>query len=396
MSRVGRAARHAKPGWAGHPNVFEGAIDRVEGEAPATGDEVDVVDHKGRFVGRGVWHATSPVRVRVYRNDPGPIDAAFVRERIGEAVRLRRDLLRLDERTECWRAVHGDGDRFPGLVADRYGPWVVVQVTTRATADRREAIAAALLAELGASGVWERASKSFAEQEGFHAGGGRLAGETPPEVVEVREDGVLWRVDLRGGPKTGHFLDQRDDRRAFAGLCSGRRVLDVFCGTGGFGLGALVGGGAASVLAVDASAGSLARLGENAAANGVAERVTTRQGDAFDVLRALQDEGAQFDAVSLDPPRFAASRRELRGAIRGYHELNLRAMHLVAPGGILATSSCTGVLEDEEFERVVRDAAVDARRRVQVVRRGGQGGDHPWLTAVPESRYLKNLLARVL
>jgi 23S rRNA (cytosine1962-C5)-methyltransferase len=395
MTRIVLAERHAKPAWAGHPNVYDGAIDRIEGE-PATGDEVDVVDQKGRYVGRGVWHATSPVRIRMYRADEGPLDAAFVRSRIAEAVALRRDVLRLPERTDGYRVVHGDGDRFPGLVADRYGPWIVVQVTTRAAADRREAIASALVAECGAAGVWERASTSFAESEGFHPGGGRLAGDAAPETVEFREDGVAWKVDVRGGPKTGHFLDQRDNRAAFAALCRGRRVLDVFSGTGGFGIAALAKGGAASALAVDVSKSSLERLAENAALNGVADRCETHAGDAFDKMRALVGENARFDAVSVDPPRFASSRRELDGAVRGYRELNLKALQVLVPGGILATSSCTGVLSDEDFERIVRDAAVDARRRVQVLRRGGQGPDHPWLTAVPESRYLKHFLARVL
>ncbi len=395
MTRVILADRHAKPAWAGHPNLYDGAIERVEGEL-VTGGEVDVVDQKGRYVGRGVWHATSPVRVRLYRSDEGPLDDAFVRSRIAEAVALRRDVLRLPERTEGYRVVHGDGDRFPGLVADRYGPWVVVQVTTRAAADRRAAIAAALLAESGAEGVWERASTSYADLEGFHPGGGKLAGATAPESVEFREDGVLWKADIQGGQKTGHFLDQRDNRAAFAHVCRGRRVLDLFSGTGGFGISAIVKGGATSVLAVDGSKPSLARLAENAGANGIAASVETHAGDAFDKLRALVGENARFDAVSVDPPRFASSRRELDGAVRGYRELNVKAMQVLAPGGILATSSCTGVLPEEDFERIVRESAIDARRRVQVLRRGGQGSDHPWLTAVPESRYLKHFLARVL
>lgn len=396
MTRVILAERHAKPAWAGHPNVYAGAVDRVDGEAPNTGDEVDVADGKGRLVGRGVWHAESPVRVRIWRWTAGPIDADFIRRRVADAVALRRDVLKLHDRADCYRVVHGDGDRLPGVVADRYGDWIVLQVTTRGAADRREAIGAALLAMTGTRGVWERAATSYAEAEGFHPGGGRIAGEAAPETVDVREDGIVWRVDLHGGPKTGHFIDQRDDRAAFAALCAGRRVLDVFAGTGGFGVAAAKRGGAASVLSVDSSKASIERLTENAAANGVGEKFTTRIGDAFDVLRALEAEGARFDAVSVDPPRFASSRKELRGAVRGYHELNVRAMQLIEHGGLLATSSCTGVLTDEEFETIVRDAAVDARRRVQVFRRGGQGGDHPWLTAVPESRYLKHLVARVL
>lgn len=394
--RIVLADRHAKPAWAGHPNVFDGAVERVEGGTPATGDEVDVVDVKERYVGRGVYHAESAVRVRIYRWTKGPIDADFLRRRVADAVALRRDVLRIQDRTQAWRVLHGDGDRLPGVVADRYGDWIVLKVTTRAAADRRAALAEALLAETGARGVWERASSSYAAAEGFHPGGGRLAGEAAPEVVEVAEDGVRWKVDLRSGTKTGHFIDQRDNRLAFASLCRGRRFLDVFCGTGGFGLAALVHGGAASVLGLDASAPALERAAENAALNGVGDRFASRQGDAFDLFAGLESEGARFDAVSVDPPRFASSRRELKGAVRGYHEINLRAMRLLVPGGLLASSSCTGVLEDAEFEKILRDAAVDARRRVQVLRRGGQGADHPWLTAVPESRYLKHLVARVL
>ena len=400
MTRVVLADRHAKPAWAGHPNVYPGAIDRVEDGEPKTGDEVDVVDQKARFIGRGVWNAESTVRVRIYRWTEGPIDAAFIGRRVADAVALRRDVLRLHERTDAYRVIHGDGDRLPGVVADRYGDWIVLQGTTRAAADRRDAITSALMTSGDASrpvrGVWERAATHYATAEGFHPGGGRVAGEAAPETVDVREEGIVWRVDVHGGQKTGHFIDQRDNRVAFAALCGGRTMLDVFSGTGGFGIAAAALGGAASVVAVDASKASLERVAENAAANAVAGKVTVRAGDAFDVLRDLERTNAKFGAVSVDPPRFAASRKELSGAVRGYHELNLRAMRLVEHGGLLATSSCTGVLTDDEFETIVRDAAVDAHRRVQVIRRGGQGGDHPWLTAVPESRYLKHLVARVL
>jgi 23S rRNA (cytosine1962-C5)-methyltransferase len=173
-------------------------------------------------------------------------------------------------------------------------------------------------------------------------------------------------------------------------------VLDAFSGTGGFGLAALVDGGALSVTAIDSSPRALERLELNAAANHVADRVTTEQADGFKALRALCDTGRKFGAVSLDPPRFATSRREVEGALRGYRELNLRAIGLVEPGGLLATSSCTSVVDEEAFLRVVRDAAADAGRRVQVLRTAGQALDHPWLTAVPEGRYLKHALLRVV
>ncbi len=392
--RVVLAEGRARPAWAGHPDVYEGAITAVEG-VPGDGDEVDVVDARGRFIGRGVWNGSSAVRVRIYRRTPGPIDAAFLARRVRQAVRLRREVLRLDDVASAWRVVHGVGDQLPGVVADRYGDHVVLQVTTRAAADRRGALAEALLAALGARGVVERPAAEFAKREGFHPGGGRLAGEAPPDDVEVVENGVRHLVDLAHGQKTGLFLDQRDNRARFAALARGRRVLDVFSGTGGFGLSALV-GGATGALAIDVSARALARLRENAARNAVAERLEAREGDGFDALRALAESPERFDAVSVDPPRFATSRRELPGALRGYAELNLRAIEVVAPGGILATSSCTGVLEEQEFLRMLRDTALRARRRVQVLYVGGQAPDHPWTTAAPEGRYLKHVVARVL
>lgn len=392
MLRQGRV----RPVHAGHPNVYDGAIERVDGE-PATGDEVDVADPAGRFVGRGIWNTESTVRVRVYSQEPGPLDDAWVARRIERAVRLRREVLRLDEITDAYRVVHGDGDGFPGLVVDRYRDHAVVMVTARGTADRRAAIAAALMEHLAVRGVWERAATSYAKSEGFHPGGGRLAGDAAPESVEVREGELRFAVDLREGAKTGHFLDQRDNRAAFAALCPrDARVLDLFSGTGGFGLAAARLSGAASVVAVDVSGRAHERLRANAALNGVADRVTAVQQDGFQAARSLEDAGRLFEAVCVDPPRFAVSRREIAGALRGYHELNLRAMRLVAPGGILATSSCTGVLSEAEFHLMLRDAAADAGRRVQVLRVSGQGPDHPWVTAAPEGRYLKHALARVL
>ncbi len=392
--RVTLAKGRARPLWAGHSNVYEGAIEGVEG-VPVDGGDVDVLDHRGRFVGRGVWNGRSVVRVCVLRSTRGDLDAAFVLRRVRRAVELRRDVLRLPAVSDAWRVVHGDGDRLPGVVADRYGDWVVLQVTGRAMADRRGALAAALLVATGARGVWERAAPRFAERDGFHAGGGRLAGETPPETIDIAEHGVRFRIDVVRGQKTGHFLDQRDNRRAFGALCEGRRVLDAFCGSGGFGLAALA-AGAASVVALDQSQRALARTTVNAEMNGVHAYIETREGDGFAALAALHEAGERFAAVSLDPPRFASSRREVPAALRGYSELNARALSLVERGGLLATSSCTGAVSEHDFLVMLRDAAVRARRRVQVLRVTGAAPDHPWLTAVPEGRYLKHVLVRVL
>ena len=392
--RVELAEGRARPLWAGHSNVYAGAVASVQGE-PVNGGEVDVVDHRGRFVGRGVWNGDSAVRVCVLRSTEGALDDEFLLRRVSRAVELRRDVLGLDAVADAWRVVHGDGDRLPGVVADRYGDWIVLQVTNRAMADRRTALASALLAATGTRGVWERAAPKFAEREGFHPGGGRLAGEAAPESVDVREHGLVFRVDIVKGQKTGHFLDQRDNRLAFGAQCDGRRVLDAFCGTGGFGLAALA-GGAMSVLALDQSPRALARTMENANLNASVSRLETLEADGFAGLEALDEAGQRFGAISLDPPRFAQSRREVEGALRGYLELNTRAMGLVEPGGLLATSSCTGAVSESEFLVMLRDAAVRARRRVQILRITGAAPDHPWLTSVPEGRYLKHVLARVL
>lgn len=378
----------ARPVRAGHPAVHDASIERVEG-APATGEEVRLVDHAGRFVGRGIWHASSSSRVRVYRLDDGPIDSEFVAERLRRAARLRRERLHLAERSNACRLVHGAGDGLSGLVVDLYDGFAVVQVTALAMAERRAAITAALLELPDVRGVWERASNSHAQLEEFPPGGGRLGGEAPPQEIEVVEDGVRYGVDLRGGAKTGHYLDQRDNRRAFARLVGGGRVLDAFSGTGGFALSALV-GGAESALLLDGSGPALSMAEANAARNGVAERVETRRGDAFAALRELEAAGDRFDAVSVDPPRFARGRRELAGALRGYRELFSRALRLVRPDGVFAATSCTGVLDDSGFDRVVRDSAADAGVRLQVVRRAGQPPDHPYLTSVSEGRYLKH------
>jgi 23S rRNA (cytosine1962-C5)-methyltransferase len=203
-------------------------------------------------------------------------------------------------------------------------------------------------------------------------------------------------VDLRAGAKTGHFADQRENRARFGELCGGRRVLDAFCGTGGFALHALVNGKAASALGVDAAAPALDRFLGNAARNGVGAKVTTRKEDGFLALRRLAGGRERFGAVSVDPPRLAARKHDLEGALRALRDVHQRALEVLEDGGVLATSSCSGAVDDDAFEGTLRDAARLARKRVQVIHRGGQGPDHPWSVVAPEGRYLRFLLARVL
>jgi 23S rRNA (cytosine1962-C5)-methyltransferase len=371
----------AKPVWAGHPRVMSGAVASVEGE-PGSGEVVLVVDEAGRPIGRGLYCPDAPVRVWMLTRDPeARVDGALFARRVARALSLRERSGLPSEDTTAYRLLHGDGDRLPGVVADRYGDFAVLELTVPGMEDRRETIARQLLEVSGLRGVLARP-----------AGDG--LGEPVPAEVEVLENGIRYLVDPRGGQKTGHFADQRENRRLFARFVRGARVLDAFTGTGGFALAAAA-AGAERILAVDSSAAALERAERNAERNGVGERVEFVRGDAFRVLRRLLREGERFDAACIDPPRMASRRRELRGALRGYKELNLRGLGLVEEGGLLATSSCTGLLSEEGFLRVLRDASLDAGRRLTVLFLRGQGPDHPWSPTAPESRYLKFLLGRV-
>jgi 23S rRNA (cytosine1962-C5)-methyltransferase len=384
----------AKPAWAGHPWIYADSVERVEGRA-SDGELVDVRDETGKFVARGFFNARSVLRVRVLTMDEAATDpAAIVAARVREAAALR-DLAGVPGETEAWRAIHGDGDGLPGVVADRFGPWVVVQVSVLGMERLLEPLADALVETLRPRGVWLRAGARHAKAEGVAAKDRLLRGAEPPPVAWVKERGVRFGVDLRGGAKTGHFCDQRENRARFAALCRGRRVLDAFCGTGGFALHALANGGAKEALCVDASKPALAQLGENAKRNGVAAKVRAEAGDGFVALRRLAAAGELFGAVSVDPPRLADSKHDLEGALRALRDLHLRALQLLEDGGVLATSSCSGAIDDDAFEETLREAARLAKRRVQVLHRGGAGPDHPWSVVAPEGRYLRFLLARV-
>ena len=384
----------AKPVWAGHPWIYQASIQRVEG-SPADGEIVDVRAAEGPWIARGFWNSRSVLRVRVLTFDEAATDpAAVVALRVRRALELR-DLAGIPAETEIYRLLHADGDGLPGVVADRYGAFTVVQVSVLGMDRFLEPLSDALAKAGKPRGIWLRGGARHAKAEGLPAGDRLLRGEAPPSVVWAKERGVRFGVDLRAGAKTGHFADQRENRARFGALCRGRRVLDAFSGTGGFALHALVNGGAAEALCVDGSAPALERAKENAGKNGVAGKLSILKEDGFLAVRRLAGEGARFGAVSLDPPRLAESRHDLAGAIKAHRDLHLRALELLEEEGVLATSSCSGAVDDESFEETLRDAARLAKRRVQVLHRGGQGPDHPWSVVAPEGRYLKCVIARV-
>jgi 23S rRNA (cytosine1962-C5)-methyltransferase len=364
-----------------HPWIFK---DDVASASAEHGDVVRLRDPAGRARGFAFWSARSKIALRIVTLEDAFPDAAFWSARIERALDRRRAL-----GWDAYRAVFGESDGIPGLVADVYGPHLVVQISTAAT----ERIAGALIAEIrdriGAATVLARNDASVRRLEGLPREVVPIDGTTPAQIV-VQEDGVRFAVDPWYGQKTGAFLDQRENRLAAAALARGR-VLDAFAYQGAFGLHAAL--AADEVVAVDASKDALNRARADAALNG-RDNMAFVEANAFDDLRERERRGERFDLVMLDPPAFAKNRGEVQAARRGYKDINLRGMRLLAPGGFLITSSCSYNVDEAEFEALVREAAADAPRDLIVVARRGQASDHPVRLAFPESRYLKCLVVR--
>ncbi len=376
-----------------HPWVFSGAIALREG-APRPGDVVDVLDDGGRFLARGYYNPRSQIVVRLLTWNPDEaIDDAFWYMRLGAAM-ARREGLGEDPATTAFRLVYAESDGMPGLVVDLYEDWVVVQALTLGIETRKEALTALLREVLAPRGIIERSDVDVRAQEGLPQHAGVLFGEAPDGTVIVRENGLRYAVDLLTGHKTGFYLDQRENRRKVAAYAAGAQMLNAFAYTGGFAVTAGA-AGAARVTNLDSSADALREAEANLRRNDLATPVESIQGDAFQVLRRLVAEGRQYDLVVLDPPKFAFSRRQVDSATRGYKDINLLAMRLLRPGGTLATFSCSGVVSEDLFQKVVFGASLDAGREVRILERLAQGPDHPVLLTFPEAAYLKGFICRV-
>lgn len=393
IPRVVLHPRRARPFYGRHPWVYAGAVAAVEGE-PADGDEVDLVSHAGNFVARGLYNAQSKIRVRLYSWEPErPLDRDFFRDRLAAALRLRESILGLGGPGKACRLVFSEGDGLSGLIVDRYDRWLVMQFTGLGIAHRR-ALLAELLTELTApAGIYQRTERAIGKLEGLELVDEPVWGEPPTGPVVVNEDGVRFRVNVAEGQKTGFYLDQRENRRAVALLARGRRVLDAFCYTGGFGLHAAV-AGAASVVGVDVSEPALVLAAENAKLNSL-DNVAFVQADVFDNLEARATAGERFGVVVLDPPKFARTRNAVDDALRGYRRLQQLGLRLLEPDGILAVCCCSGLITMEMLVEVLAQVAAEARREVQILDRRGQAADHPVSVACLESNYLKCLVARV-
>jgi 23S rRNA (cytosine1962-C5)-methyltransferase len=367
-----------------HPWIFKGDIADVS-ETAEPGGVVSVVDAGGRFVGRGLFNPRPALCCRLLTWSDEPIDGDFWRRRVIAAVsaRARRG-------GDATRLVWSEADGLAGLVIDRYGPVAVLQTVTLGMARRRAELAAALRAAIGDVAVFCVDDPTAAALEGFEPAAGWLDHPGPASVV-VKEGDASLLVRIGGGHKTGLYLDQADNRVRVGALGAERTVLDVFAYTAGFACHLLV-NGATSAVCIESSKDALAGAVDNLALNGVAGRAELRDVNAFDELRRLDRAKARFGVVVLDPPPFARGRGALEGALRGYKEINLRAIRLLEAGGVLATFSCSHHVSDDAFAELVRDSAADAGARLRVLTALTQSSDHPVLLTVPETRYLKGLL----
>ena len=384
-----------KPVQQGHPWVFSGAI-RTIPEAVADGGMVDVHSHDGQWLARGYLNRRSQIQVRLltWRRDE-QIDDDFWQRKLAAAIESR-DLIIDPQQTDAYRLVNGESDFLPGLVVDRFGDYLVMQAGTLSIDHLKGPLAEMLLKQTGCKGVIERSDIALRREEGLDESIGLLAGESPPSNVEIREAGLRFFVDLLGGQKTGFYVDQRTNRQRTAGYCQGRRVLNAFAYTGAFAVHALA-AGATEVVNLDSSVEALTLGEENMRINGFdPDAQQSVAGDVFEVLRDWWEfEDERFDLIVLDPPKFANSRRQVEAALRGYKDINLLALRLLRPGGILVTFSCSGLIEAELFQKVVFGAAVDAGRPVQILEWLRQAPDHPVAITFPEGAYLKGLICRV-
>ena len=378
-----------------HPWLFSGAVDRLEGRA-RPGDTVEVHAADGRVLGRAAWSPASQIRARMWSFDAGePVDHAFFKRRVAAALARRAALPELAGQAAL-RVVHAESDALPGIIADRYGDTVVLQLTSAGAEKWRTAIADSLLGATGCVRLFERSDVDVRALEGLEPVSGWLHGAEPEADVVIEEHGIRLGVDIRHGHKTGFYLDQRDNRAMVAGLVRGRRVLNCFCYTGGFSLQALA-GGATGVLSIDSSAPALEAARCNLARNPQldAARASWREADVFAELRALHDRGERFDLVILDPPKFAPTASQAERAARAYKDINLQALKLLAPGGLLMTYSCSGGIDATLFRKIVAGAALDARRTARILRQLHGAADHPVDLTFPEGEYLKGLLLQV-
>ncbi len=385
--------RKVRPFFARHPWVLDSAVSHVSGE-PNDGDVVDLVTERGDFVARGILNSRSKLRVRLYSWEPEEwLDDAFWERRLTAAHDWRRRLNLLGPESAA-RLLYSESDGISGLVVDHFGQHVVVQINALAMSVRLPQLLPIIERVVQPRSILVRAEPGLMKNEGVMPPTGYVMGRPPADPVIIEEHGIRFRVDVAAGQKTGCYLDQRDNRLAAAAYFRDRRVLDLFCYSGGFGLHAMR-QGASSVLAVDSSEPALALARGNAELNGVTG-IEFQHGEAFATLDALKEAGERFGAIVLDPPKFARNRFHIDEALRAYHRINRVAVDLLEPDGILVTCSCSGSVTRDDMLGMLAGVAEKSRRPIQLLELRGHAADHPVNLSCPESEYLKCLICRVL
>jgi len=372
-----------------HPWIYQKMVEKPEVK-PRPGSIVEIIDREGNFAGRGFYNGHSRIALRVLTADPNEnVDEAFFARKIADAVALRRDVLKLDAFTDAYRLIHSEGDGLSGLVVDRFANTLVIEYFSAGFFKQRDLIRRCLLQHFPDADLYWFAEEHVQKQESFDC-----AIPAPPKPTVIEEHGVKFHAAPGTKHKTGFFADQRDNRKLFSEFCAGKRVLDLCCNSGGFGIYAKTIGGADEVVGIDLDEEILAIAERNARINKA--RVRFIQADIFAWLRDVAvNNRDQFDVVVLDPAKMTRDREQVIPALKKYLDMNKLALAAVKPGGIFLTCSCTGLVSEEEFLGMLRRAAFYANRTVQVLKVTGAGPDHPFLAHVPESRYLKAVFCRV-
>jgi len=378
-----------------HPWIFSGAIDKVKG-APENGEIVKVFAADKSFLAYGYYNSQSRVAVRLLEwEEETTVDKDWYQQKLRNAIASRAHVLNNEDTNTC-RLVFSEADYLPGLIVDKYADFLSLQILSAGIENVKADIIDILRAELNPSGIFDKSDANARTHENLEVSQGLLWGETPPEFIEVKENGMRYHINIADGQKSGFYCDQRDNREILAAYTKDKKVLDCFCYSGGFTLNSLK-HGAKHVTSVDSSALAIETLKHNLGLNGFTEdQQTSIQSDVNKQLRAFKEEGRTFDVIILDPPKYAPSRSALDRAARAYKDLNRLGMLLLNPGGILATYSCSGAVDLETFKQITAWAALDAGKEVQIIKQFHQPEDHPVRISFPEGEYLKGLLVRVL
>jgi len=377
-----------------HPWIFSGAVDKVEG-SPEIGETVSVYSSQGEFLAQGAYSPKSQIRVRIWNyNEDEEINSYFFQFMIKKAIDKRRKFVP-SKYTNAVRMVYGESDGLPGLIVDRYDDFLVTQCLSAGAEYWKSDIADALFKAWPCTGIYERSDSGVRKKEGLKRTSGKLLGKEAPQYLEINEGPAKFRVDIHSGHKTGFYLDQRDNRRFAAVKSRNKHVLNAFSYTGGFAIHSLL-NGAASVVNVDTSADAINSCRENLEINNLQNsKINNIKADVFSFLREANEQNEMYDLIILDPPKFAASTREVNKAARGYKDINMQAFKLLPPGGLLYTFSCSGLINRDLFTKITADAALDAGKNVQIIQQLNQAPDHPVALNFPEGQYLKGLLCLV-